>query len=138
MGKTVYIREEQLAIFKELSDIKGKRIVKHLPDSSDFHAKMGSWKNFWLSKNETTWPLPKDGQDENVGCHVVDIFSQEIFIYPKPNSENVGIRGNEDDYIFVVDKSLTVPFKIEDSNYVGPCKSPEEHLKQALSKISFL
>lgn len=138
MGKTVIIREDQLGIFKDLSDIKGKRIVKHLPDSSCFHAKKGSWKDFWLLNNENTWPLSKDEHDENVGCHVVDIFSQEIFIYPKSNRENVKVIGSEDNHIFIVDKSLTVPFKIEDSNYEGPCESPEEHLKQALSKISFL
>ena len=68
----------------------------------------------------------------------MDIITQEVFIYPKTNSENTSIIDQEDEHIFIIDRALMVPFKIEDSNYNGPCKSPEEHLKQALSKISFL
>jgi hypothetical protein len=138
MNRTIYITTEQLRYFSMLSDKEGKRIVKHLPSSSAFKPKNGSWKSYWESKTNSSWPNPKTESDENVGCHVVDIVTQEVFIYPKPNSENSGIKDHEDERIFIVDKSLAVPFKIEDSNYEGPCESPEEHLRQALSKISFL
>ena len=138
MSKTIYITTEQLRYFSELSEKEGKCIVKHLPESSAFKPKDGSWKTYWESKSKISWPTNKNKSDENVGCHVVDIITKEVFIYPKPNSENVGIIGHEDEHIFIVDRNLMIPFKIEDSNYNGLSKSPEEHLKQALSKISFL
>ena len=138
MGKTIYITEKQLYYFSKLVNKEGKCIVKHLPDSSVFKAKDSSWKSYWESKSNVPWPISEEKSTENVGYHVVDIITQEVFICPKTNSENTSIIGQEDEHIFIIDRALMVPFKIEDSNYNGPYKSPEEHLRQALSKISFL
>ena len=137
MGKCIHITEEQLHYFCELSKNSNKCLIKHLPDSSVFKAKLGSWKKYWESNTEVPWPLSKHENTEIVGCHVVDIVTKKVFIYPKPSSENVGIIGHEDEHIFVADKSLMIPFNLEDSNYDGHEISPEEHLNKALSKISF-
>ena len=60
MSKTIYITTEQLRYFSELSEKEGKCIVKHLPESSAFKPKDGSWKTYWESKSKISWPTNKN------------------------------------------------------------------------------
>lgn len=138
MGKQIIITSQQLQYLNTLARKDGKVLIKHLPDSSVFKAKIGSWEKYWECASSKEWNTYNSDGDANVGCHVVDIQTREIFICPKSRNENTRIVNHEDEFIFIADKDMLVPFNIEDSNYNGLCKSPEEHLKQALSKISFL
>lgn len=138
MGYTVRITKRQLRYFSKLAKTEGKVLIKHLPDSSDFSSKEGSWKNYWLSLMKKSWPKVGAGKEEQVGCHVVDIKTGCVYICPRSGNENTTIIGHEDERIFIVNRNLLVPFRLEDSNYEGPCKSPQESLSKALSKISLL
>ena len=138
MGYTVRITKRQLRYFSKLAKTEGKVLIKHLPDSSDFSSKEGSWKNYWLSLMKKSWPKVGAGKEEQVGCHVVDIETGCVYICPRSGNGNTTIIGHEDERIFIVNRNLLVPFRLEDSNYEGPCKSPQEALSKALSKISLL
>ena len=138
MGYTVRITKRQLRYFSKLAKTEGKVLIKHLPDSSDFSSKEGSWKNYWLSLMKKSWPQVGAGKEEQVGCHFVDIETGCVYICPRSGNENTTIIGHEDERIFIVNRNLLVPFRLEDSNYEGPCKSPQEALSKALSKISLL
>ena len=138
MGYTVRITKKQLRYFSKLAKTEGKVLIKHLPDSSDFSSKEGSWKNYWVSLMNKSWPKAGVGKEEKVGCHVVDIETGSVYICPRSGNENTSIIGHEDERIFIVNRNLLVPFRLEDSNYNGPCKSPQEALLKALSKISLL
>lgn len=138
MGKTIIVSETQLRRIAQLAKTDGKVLIKHLPESSVFKAKIGSWEKYWEGLSSKEWDKYNTDGEINVGCHVVNIETREVFICPKSSSENTRIIGYEDEFIFVVDKDILVPFNVEDSNYDGQYKSPEEHLKVALSKISFL
>lgn len=138
MGYTVRITKKQLRYFIKLAKAEGKVLIKHLPNSSDFISKEGSWKNYWLSLMNKSWPKVGVGKEEQVGCHVVDIETGIVYICPRSSNENTSIIGHEDERIFIVKHNLLVPFRLEDSNYNGPCKSHQEALSKALSKISLL
>ena len=138
MGYTVRITKKQPRYFSKLAKTEGKVLIKHLPDSSDFLSKDGSWKNYWISSMNKTWPKVGVGKEEQVGCHVVDIETGDVYICPRSGNENTSIIGHEDERIFIVNSNLLVPFRLEDSNYNGPCKSLQEALSKALSKISLL
>lgn len=137
MGKTIIVTDKQLRFLLGYAKKDGKVFVKHLPHSSDFRAKKGSWKNTWIDiKGNNKWPT--NSSKEMVACHVVDIETKKVYLYPKSRSENSEIIGDEDNVIFIADKELLVPFILSDATYVGPEGSPEEGLKKALSEISSL
>lgn len=139
MAKTIVVTNEQFMQLLAIAKKDGKVFMKHLPDSSYFHSKIGSWEQDWKnSKGDDNWPSDNSYKDKMVGCHVVDVETREVYIYPKPQSENSSIIGKEDDSFFVAESSLLVPFNLSDATYTGPEESPEEGLRMALSKISFL
>lgn len=139
MGKTIYLNEEQFRYLREIAKQDGKLFMKHMPDSSDFAPKKGSWKDTWIEQmGDSKWPKGGTKDEEFVGCHVVDTETKKVYLYPKPKSENSSIIDHENDSFFLAEKALLVPFNLSDATYKGPAKSPEEGLKAALSKISSL
>lgn len=67
------------------------------------------------------------------------ILKQDVSIFAQEAVMRIQLLlGHEDERIFIVNRNLLVPFRLEDSNYEGPCKSPQEALSKALSKISLL
>ena len=98
MGYTVRITKRQLRYFSKLAKTEGKVLIKHLPDSSDFSSKEGSWKNYWLSLMKKSWPKVGAGKEEQVGCHVVDIETGCVYICPRSGNENTTIIGHEDEH----------------------------------------
>ena len=74
-------------------------------------------------------PLPVDNKRT-----AVDVFLLRFFIIFAVMRIQL-LLGHEDERIFIVNRNLLVPFRLEDSNYEGPCKSPQESLSKALSKI---
>lgn len=93
MGYTVRITKRQLRYFSKLAKTEGKVLIKHLPDSSDFSSKEGSWKNYWLSLMKKSWPKVGAGKEEQVGCHVVDIETGCVYICPRSGNENTTLLG---------------------------------------------
>ena len=138
MANTVLVTKKQLRYFSKLAKTDGKVLIKHLPDSSDFLSKEGSWKNYWVSLMNKSWPKADAGKEEQVGCHVVEIETGDVYICPRSSKENTSVVGHEDERIFIVNRNLLAPFRVYDSDYNGPYKSPQEALSKALSKISLL
>ena len=137
MGYTVRITKRQLRYFSKLAKTEGKVLIKHLPDSSDFSSKEGSWKNYWLSLMKKSWPKVQGKKNKSVAMSL--ILKQDVSIFAQEAVMRIQlIIGHEDERIFIVNRNLLVPFRLEDSNYEGPCKSPQEALSKALSKISLL
>lgn len=74
---------------------KGYTIVKHLPDSSVFRYRNGSWKDYWESESSKPFPQQshcdccfRDNGIELVGCHVID-KDKNVYIYPVCQSCNI-------------------------------------------------
>jgi len=138
MSKRIVLTEDQLKLMCGLAKENGHVFLKHMPDSSDFEAKAGSWKEYWMDADVHPWPVSSDPDNQYVGSHVVDIVSRKIYIYPRLNSENVRIIGHEDDLCFLASEDMLVPFDLKDANYTGPCNSPEEAVRLALQKLNFI
>lgn len=139
MSKTLFLTEEQFRLMRNLAIKDGMVFIKHLPDSSDFRSKQGSWKQTWISyRGNAQWPKESTSDEEIVGCHVVDVESRYVYIYPKKKEENSSIIRHEDDYFFLAERALLVPFKLSDATYIGHEESAEEGLRVALSKITSL
>lgn len=122
---------------------EGFKIVKHLPGSSEFKHKDGItwisyWKNHPLSKNKHT-PLLCDScflsGKEIVGCHVYDIKTKEVFIYPACKSCNTTAIGCEDDFPFYAKQDLLIPFEVEVAVCENLSKSPRELLTEILDEL---
>lgn len=111
---------------KELIDIKfhkdkeGYVIVKHLPDSSIFLYRSGSWKGYWENKMKAPFPnLSKCDccfrePNELVGCHVID-EKKRVYIYPACKSCNSEVIGRENEFPFYAKKDWLVPFRVEEA-----------------------
>ena len=133
----IIINENQLPLLVEFAEQKGQILAKHLPNSSKFKSIKGDWKTIWIGEQGIDkWP--NDPKKKMVTCHIVDIKTRKVYLYPKTQSENASIEGHEDDIIFLAEKRLLTEFKPTDVD----CKNLEAPfevlLKEALSKISFL
>lgn len=150
--KTDIITDEQIKrmvnniVGDILAEIGHKRdgfiIVKHMPYSSDFKWEQGSWENYWEYKKHL--PFPKQSvcdcchkkRTKLVGCHVVDVKTKQVYIYPACQSCNAKFIGKENEHPFYARKDWLVPFRVEEATCENHSKSPEELLSDALSKIS--
>lgn len=122
---------------------EGYTVVKHLPDSSKFHYKNGTWKDYWRSmKNGRKFPTSKQCDccfretDELVGCHVID-EKKRVYIYPACKSCNSEVIGKENEFPFYAKKDWLVPFLVEEATCENLNESPSELLNEAIKKISF-
>lgn len=121
---------------------EGYTVVKHLPDSSKFLYRNGSWKDYW--ENEMNAPFPKLSKcdccfrkpKELVGCHVID-EKKQVYIYPACKSCNSEVIGHENDLPFYAKKDWLVPFRAEEAMCENRYESPSELLRKAIGKISF-
>ena len=139
MMKTIILTNTQFKAVQSLARQDGKTFVKHLPDSSDFEPKQGSWKQIWISgKREVLWPKPTSKGEEIVGCHVVDIQTKGVYICPRSKTENSSIIGHEDEFYYLVEEDLLCPFELTDAIYKGNEESPKRGLEKALSKLSLI
>lgn len=123
--------------------IEGYTIVKHLPDSSVFRYRNGSWKDYW--ERESSKPFPqqshcdccfRDNGIELVGCHVID-KDNKVYIYPVCQSCNTEVIGHENDFPFYAKNDWLIPFRVEEAVCENQSESPSELLSKAISKISF-
>lgn len=136
-GGQIILNDEQINRLSQLEEQNGRIFAKHLPDSSVFKSKKGTWKAIWISEHgEDAWPHSTDNMIST--CHIVDVKTRKVYLYPKSQSENASIEGHEDEFIFLADKSLLTPFNLEDVDGRDLDESPEVLLKRALGKISFL
>lgn len=123
----------------------GYRIVMHMPESSSFKPKhFDSWKEYWEAKNENNFPINSSSCDccyrkssKFVGCHVIDIRTKEVFIYPACERCNSMVIQREYDYPFYAKKDFLVPFLVGEADVVGRPESPEVLLTEVLSSIDF-
>lgn len=136
-GKQLILNNKQIDCLYQIEEQGGRIFAKHLPDSSIFKSKKGTWKAIWISEHgEEAWPHNTDNMIST--CHIVDIKTQKVYLYPMPQRENASIEGHEDEFIFLANKSLLTPFNLEDVDVRDLDESPEVLLKRALGKISFL
>lgn len=71
-------------------------------------------------------------------CHIIDIKTRKVYLYPKTQSENASVEGHENDYIFLADESFLTEFRATDVDVQNLDAPIEELLKAAMAKISFL
>lgn len=134
---SITLTEEQMSLLVDFAKINGKIVAKHLPHSSVFKSKIGDWKSVWIrQQGEEAWPQDKNKMFST--CHIVDIKTRSVYLYPKTQSENASIIGHEDESCFLADKSKLVPFSLTDVDVSSLDESPEGLLTKALSQISFL
>lgn len=137
--KTINLTDNQFKAVQSIAKNKGKVFVKHLPNTSVFEPKEGSWKQVWISKKgEALWPQANTTSEEVVGCHVVDILTKKVYICPRCKTENTAIIGHEDDSFILVDKNLLCPFNLTDAIYKGNEGSPKKELEKALSQLTLI
>lgn len=137
MGKTIIINDRQLSLLCDFVKKNNQILAKHLPFTSNFKSKYGDWKTVWIRElGEKAWPANR--QEMMSACHIVDIETRKVYLYPKTQSENAAIEGHEDDSIFIAEKSLLADFSLKDVDARNLDESPEELLNKALARISFL
>ena len=133
----IILNNEQISRLSQIAEQYGRILAKHLPDSSIFKSKKGTWKAIWISEHgEDAWPHNTDNMIST--CHIADIKTRKVYLYPMSQRENASIEGHEDEVIIIADKVLLTPFNLEDVDTRDLDESPEVLLKRALSKISFL
>ena len=131
------LNDKQIDCLAQFAAKNGQILAKHLPDSSVFKSKKGTWKAIWISEHgENAWP--RNANKMMPACHVVDIRTRDVYLCPRTQRENASVEGREDEFIFLVDKTDLTSFRFSDVDEQNLDESPEVLLKRALSKISFL
>ena len=130
----IIINNKQIKLLLQFVEENNMILAKHLPDSSVFKSKKESWKKVWIdARGEEAWPHTKEMIS---ACHIVDVKTRKVYLYPKAQSENAAIEGHEDESFFIAEKSLLTPFNLEDVDERSLDESPEVLLQRALNKIS--
>lgn len=146
--KKILSRSHTLKQAESLIDIHwkiqrhGYTIVKHLPQSSLFKHRDGlSWIEYWEnhpSMQSHTIPTQcaccyKKG--EMVGCHVYDIATKKVYIYPACRRCNSEVIGKEHLFPFYARTDLLLRFRAEVATCECHSKSPRELLNEILAEL---
>lgn len=135
--KKCLVTLKQVQLLAQHAPEYGFILAKHLPDSSRFHSKKGNWKNVWIEHlGEDAWP--KDGDEMMSACHIVDVMTRRVYLYPMPQRDNAAAEGHEDEFFILASATLLVEFNLNDADCLDPQESPKALLNAALQKISFL
>lgn len=96
---------------------------------------IGNIRNTYLFLN-SPYVIAAIKRTKLVGCHVVDVKTKQVYIYPACQSCNAKFIGKENEHPFYARKDWLVPFRVEEATCENHSKSPEELLSDALAKIS--
>ena len=156
MAKTITLTEEQFLRLRNLAKGNDMVFIKHLPDSSYFHSKHGSWKQTWIKyRGEDKWPTNNNTKDDIIkrngivhifkptGTHVVDFVCDIIKLESLKKAVNEEVKKinfeNKKNYCILLTNNnpeLKTDQKIKNTEYICKWKNCKK-IKTQSNKTNF-